>query len=197
MTSNSSIIFINKKVLWTVLDYSVCNCVCQCSGSRPDSCRVYGDVTVGFSLMYSHQSSRQQLWTREKHRWLISSQCFTECYCGAQTEAQTEASSKVQLLNEIHFQVINADQWRTWSSCVHHKKERVSFDFLTQQFVQGVSCSAAVGLWGHQRTEGDLSKRLQAGGDPAGKHKRCEHSMAGFNLQALRWTPFEFSFQYF
>lgn len=96
--------------------------MCQCSGSRPDSCRVYGDVTVGFSLMYSHQSSRQQLWTREKHRWLISSQCFTECYCGAQTEAQTEASSKVQLLNEIHFQVINADQWRTWSSCVHHKK---------------------------------------------------------------------------
>lgn len=49
------------------------------------------------------------------------------------------------------------------------------FGFLTQQRVQRVSCSSAVGLGGHQRAKGDFSKPLQDGGDPAGSHKQCEH----------------------
>lgn len=51
-------------------------------------------------------------------------------------------------------------------------KKEVAFDFLTQQFVECVSCSGAVGLWGHQRAKGDFSKPLQAA-DPAGKDKQC------------------------
>lgn len=54
---------------------------------------------------------------------------------------------------------------------------------LTQKFVECVSCSGAVGLWGHQRAKGDFSKPLQAGGDPAGKDKQCKQCIVGFDLE--------------
>jgi len=51
----------------------------------------------------------------------------------------------------------------------NRNKEKAAFDFLTQQFVECVSCSGAVSLWGHQRVKGDLPQPLEAGGDPAGR----------------------------
>lgn len=39
----------------------------------------------------------------------------------------------------------------------------------TQQFVECVSCSGAIGLRGQQRVKDDFTKPLQAEGDPAGK----------------------------
>lgn len=52
--------------------------------------------------------------------------------------------------------------------CFHFTAADTTFDFLTQQFVEGVSCSAAVGLRGQQRDKGDILRPLQAGGDPTG-----------------------------
>lgn len=55
-----------------------------------------------------------------------------------------------------------------------HFRKRQNVDFLTEQFVEGVSCSGAVGLGGQQRVEGDSCKPLQVGGDPAEEDEQCE-----------------------
>lgn len=59
------------------------------------------------------------------------------------------------------------------------------FDFLTKQLVECVSCSGAVGLWGHQRAKGDVSKPLQEGGDPAREDRQNQTQRTNIRESSL------------
>ena len=71
---------------------------------------------------------------------------------------------------------VNIKSTADWSLLFGEEKEHRVFIvkeaggvvFLTQQFGECVSCGGAVSLWRQQRVEGDLTKPLQGGGDPAG-----------------------------
>lgn len=76
----------------------------------------------------------------------VTVQCREVCERSALMTHQSTSFFKALKINKIHF-------------CLSH----------TQQFVECVSCSGAIGLRGQQRVKDDFTKPLQAEGDPAGK----------------------------